>query len=300
MAGGYGNRLYPLSTPKLPKQFISFIDGESFFQKALYRASSFADEIIVTANFQHKDLIESQIKGYHNVKLQYESEPNGTYEPIRKIVSAANDDRLYLILQSDHYYKKESMYTQVIKKSIDEYIPGTIVLHAMEVFKYEEGFGYISRSNRDKTSISFIEKPSLKLFSQIKKNHETYLHLGNTIFQGSTFLSECEIKASSPNWDERTIETTIFSNSKNLKIHNLDVGWVDIGTWKNLIKILPKDRNHNFASPGIKLVNCSECIAIKDVINGDYDFPLIIEGHTSKIFIVRDKSIIKILDIQEC
>ena len=38
LAGGFGERLWPASTPEFPKQFMAFADGISFLQNAVIRA----------------------------------------------------------------------------------------------------------------------------------------------------------------------------------------------------------------------------------------------------------------------
>jgi len=300
MAGGYGSRLYPLSTPEYPKQFLFFSNRESFFQKSLKRAAKLSDRIIIAANIAHKQIVEKQIENYKNVIVCYENEPDGTYKPVRKIVLSGDLDEVYLLLQSDHYYQEESTYIEAIKKSIKSCIHGKMIVHGIESNGYQAGFGYIHRAYGNLNQVKFIEKPDLNQYQKISKDHQLFLHLGNTIFHGSTFLREAEKHELSLNWDEKTMDTAILANSKNLQLNLLNAGWTDIGTWKNLINVLPKDLDENFASSGINLVNCRGCIAIDSANNSYPDSPLIIKSQKNKIFIVRNSKITSVLDREEC
>ena len=62
LSGGGGTRLWPLSTPIRPKQFLALTDDRTMFQLTLDRvrnADVFAAPIVV-ANAAHADLVEAQ------------------------------------------------------------------------------------------------------------------------------------------------------------------------------------------------------------------------------------------------
>lgn len=293
MAGGFGSRLYPLSTPEFPKQFISIIDGESFFQKAIKRAKSVANRVIVTANTKHRDLVNSQLKESKNVKVIYEKKPLGTYKSLQKIIKSENSDEIYILLQADHYYRSEKIYLNIVKKTIKNYIPGKIFLHGINSNEYIEGLGYIYYSKFDKSLVGFIEKPSIEEYKVLKQNHQFLLHLGNTVFSGSTFLTECGLSKVNK-LNTHSFDTAILNNSKNLIIKTLDAGWVDIGTWKNLIKIFPRDNNNNYASSGVNLINCNNCIAIEKY---NTNAAILIKNQVNKLIILSNSVVIKTINI---
>ena len=53
LAGGKGDRLWPLSRENYPKQFIPLQQDHSLFQETIVRNLPFCDEFIISANAEH-------------------------------------------------------------------------------------------------------------------------------------------------------------------------------------------------------------------------------------------------------
>ena len=65
LSGGSGTRLWPMSTPETPKQFLALTGDRTMFQHTLdrvRRSDRFGSPMIV-ANARHADLIEAQLEG---------------------------------------------------------------------------------------------------------------------------------------------------------------------------------------------------------------------------------------------
>ena len=50
LAGGRGDRLWPLSRKNYPKQFIEIKNNHSIFQETVARNMAFCDEFIIVSN----------------------------------------------------------------------------------------------------------------------------------------------------------------------------------------------------------------------------------------------------------
>lgn len=84
LAGGEGSRLWPLSTPERPKQFIRIAEQLSLFQQALQRVggSTYYAPIIVCQT-KHKHLVEQDLVEL-NIKpsaIILEAKPRNTAMP---------------------------------------------------------------------------------------------------------------------------------------------------------------------------------------------------------------------------
>ena len=69
MCGGYGTRLWPISSDDYPKSFLKADDNFSFFQKSLLLSNSIknVDNILVITNYRHRFNVTNQIE---SLKLQ--------------------------------------------------------------------------------------------------------------------------------------------------------------------------------------------------------------------------------------
>ena len=67
LAGGRGDRLWPLSRKNYPKQFIQIKNNHSIFQETVARNMAFCDEFIIVTNKEYKDIIENQMKVFRGL-----------------------------------------------------------------------------------------------------------------------------------------------------------------------------------------------------------------------------------------
>ena len=67
LAGGRGDRLWPLSRKNYPKQFIEIKNNHSIFQETVARNMAFCDEFIIVTNKEYQDIIENQMKAFRGL-----------------------------------------------------------------------------------------------------------------------------------------------------------------------------------------------------------------------------------------
>jgi mannose-1-phosphate guanylyltransferase/mannose-1-phosphate guanylyltransferase/mannose-6-phosphate isomerase len=65
LSGGSGTRLWPMSTPDRPKQFLPLTGAETMFEQTLMRVADMTlfDRPLIVANARHQSLIEAQLGG---------------------------------------------------------------------------------------------------------------------------------------------------------------------------------------------------------------------------------------------
>ena len=68
LAGGTGDRLWPLSRKEYPKQFTEIREHRSLFQETILRNIPFCDEYVIMANRLYENIIKGQLKPFHRVK----------------------------------------------------------------------------------------------------------------------------------------------------------------------------------------------------------------------------------------
>ena len=64
LAGGKGDRLWPLSRRDYPKQFIELQKNHSIFQETVARNLPFCDEFIISTNSEYQFIVENQMHAF--------------------------------------------------------------------------------------------------------------------------------------------------------------------------------------------------------------------------------------------
>ena len=67
LAGGIGERLWPLSRKSLPKQFIELQKNHSVFQETIARNIPYCDEFIIVTNYEYREIILNQMEAFQGV-----------------------------------------------------------------------------------------------------------------------------------------------------------------------------------------------------------------------------------------
>ena len=80
LAGGRGDRLWPLSRKNYPKQFISLDGSHSIFQDTIARNMAYCDEFVVVTNREYQFIVENQLKAFQGLtwRLVLEEEARKT------------------------------------------------------------------------------------------------------------------------------------------------------------------------------------------------------------------------------
>jgi mannose-1-phosphate guanylyltransferase len=110
MAGGVGERLWPLSQNSLPKQFIKFLDGKSLLQKTLERNKNFSPLAVIVRK-EHMHLAKEQITEV-GIKADIIIEPEGRNTAPCAIIAAIygmeKKAKHILLLPVDHMIHGQS------------------------------------------------------------------------------------------------------------------------------------------------------------------------------------------------
>jgi mannose-1-phosphate guanylyltransferase len=181
MAGGRGERFWPLSREKMPKQLLALLGKKSFLQEAVERVLPIvpAKNIFVITN-------EAQLA---EVRKQLPKIPKGNLvaEPIGRdtcaavtlgaaLVGARSTTGVMAVLPADHVIPEEKKFQQVLSDAFDVAAQGqAIVTIGIKPTEPATGYGYIQTGNvlpaasgakKTKTTFfkaeKFVEKPDFQ------------------------------------------------------------------------------------------------------------------------------------------
>lgn len=212
MAGGVGSRLFPLSTPEKPKQFLDVLGiGETLIQRMdRFIAPIVGEDRYAIAPKKYVNLIREQVPA-QGIFLENDMQKN-TGPCIAAAIeyyftTCYLESDVAVILPSDAFFSSEDAFRQTISKAIygAEHHPGRIYCIGIQPDHPSTQYGYIE-TDRDFNVKRFKEKP-------VEAVAKEYLASGNYcwnagIFVGTfgTFMSafrECapEIWFNLADWD---------------------------------------------------------------------------------------------------
>ncbi len=272
LAGGAGDRLWPLSRRDFPKQFIGQNNGNSLFQETIIRNIPFCDGFIIVTNSNHREVVEGQMKGFQGVAYQLvlEESSKGTAPAIAFALNMISEDEDVLILPADLLITGEG-YSDAIYQAKILSDGGRIVLFGVRAEEPDVNYGYIKYQGSDVTR--FVEKPSAALADKIFADDDVLWNSGLLLARVETIKEAFAPRAQTlSNWaaqiyqesklhvdastyiisknqmtslDRTHVEKIVLENSDNLSVVPLRCKWQDISNFESYEKssLLGKEKN---------------------------------------------------------
>ena len=297
MAGGIGSRLWPLSTPERPKQFIDVLGvGKTLIQLTVERFLPVCapDKFWVVTSEKYVDIVREQLPDIPLEQILAEPEPRNTAPCIAyacwKIAQrypAAN----IVVTPADALVLKTAEFADVIRKALAA-TDGTdaIVTVGIAPTRPETGYGYIFATDAVKGEVvkvsAFKEKPD-------PATAEEYLHDGHYFWNAGIFVwnvrtitrqlrayapkiadvmdtiapalfTEAEtsvLRKFFPTCDKISIDYAVMEKSRNIHVIAEDLGWSDLGSWGSVKTHVDPDTDGNAVIGGdVRLFGCKDCI----------------------------------------
>ncbi|MGL5203417.1 mannose-1-phosphate guanylyltransferase [Cetobacterium sp.] len=210
MAGGSGERFWPLSTPTKPKQLLSLFSDKSMIREAVDRVLPIVtvDKIFIATNILQAEEIKRELPDI--------PEKNIIIEPVFKDTAAAIgytsliiEERFkfleekieIVVLASDHLIKDDVVFREALLKGANEARENlSIVTLGIKPDKSETGYGYIEVSNNENLKLNeiykvrrFREKPNKDTAEQYVASGRYLWNSGMFIFNTDTIFKNFEV-----------------------------------------------------------------------------------------------------------
>jgi len=273
LAGGRGERFWPLSTLKRPKQFLRLCSQESFFIETLRRIKPLVipKNIYVSTSVDYKRVVFRSVRNFkiplRNILL--EPVPRNTLAPVAfltKHIFSINPQAVVIILPSDHLIYNTNRFVKELKQAVSLAEDGYIVTLGARPTRPETGYGYIKSGKKLDRAFKafqvsrFIEKPNKQKAIRLSNKKGVFWNCGIFIFQAKVFLEELrkyapEVfrKLYSPGtlkelWNRLpalSIDYALIEHTLCAAVIPIKHNWSDIGSWLSVYEILPKDKCGN-------------------------------------------------------
>lgn len=322
MAGGVGSRLWPMSTPEFPKQFIDVMGcGKSMIQETVDRYTPICpkENIWVVTGRNYVDIVRRQLPELPESNLIVEPCPRSTAPCIAYAcwkIMQRHPEATLVVAPSDAYVRDVDEYRRVIGEALAFASEGRrIVTVGIKPTRPETGYGYIAAGSQvsDDSEIckvqSFREKPDLETARKYLADGGYVWNAGIFVWNVKTLVESIrtfaqdlalkmdQMSASFYGPEETAVVGDIFPTCENISIDYAvmekadyiytlpaSFGWSDVGSWRALQELMDRDEDGNVViGRDVRVQNCKGCIVHATEASG-----LVVEDLDSSVVVERD------------
>jgi len=288
MAGGRGERFWPLSRESRPKQFLRLGGDRSLLQATVGRIASLVrpeDTYVVTGR-RYADLVARELPHIPAGNILAEPEGRDTAPCIGLATvfirrSLPEADPVMLVLPADHLITDVAAFTSTLRVAVEvARREEVLVCLGIPPTRPETGYGYIECGEQLRADEAapvfrvrkFREKPD-------RATAEAFLRRGGFLWNSGMFvwrvsvieraIARClpelasglaelarRIEKGRP-WEEVfgrlpriSVDYGVMEKADNVAVVQGSFGWDDVGTWSALSRVYQRDAFGNVVAPG--------------------------------------------------
>lgn len=282
LAGGSGERLWPLSRTLSPKSLLKLYEGKTLLQNTFETALSIssAKNIITVTNIRQETDTKLQIKPLcKNPVIISEPMSKNTAPAIASALTflKGKKDETVVILPVDFAVEDKEAFADAVNRAKLAAKDGLIAAIGVKPLYPEVGFGYIKTSVQMRSGRKiekFTEKPSYEEAVKYASDDDYYWNCGIYAAKASVLLKAIEKYYPSvsygfdkdmfdennkikyeyyENIPEISIDYAVMEKADNLVFVELKSKWQDFGSWPALYNNGEKDSKDNVVHGNVLL-----------------------------------------------
>lgn len=322
MAGGSGERFWPVSTKENPKQFLRLSDPNvTLIEQACARASALvgSDQVFI-ATGKHLSEKSQQVTGIPFERILAEPHKRNTagcliWVTANLMAQEQNwQDITLAVLTADQRIEPEDKFVSTLNIAM-ELAEGqdSIATIGIRPSRPETGFGYIelgSSSGGGYEVARFKEKPDLE-------TAQFYLSSGNFLWNSGMFFFRLktlmrELENQNPEMADKcqqisralaqgnvelaeslfeqlpniSIDFAVMENASPMVVVEAQFDWDDLGTWDALARSLPADENGNVSVGELRTIESSG-----NIVYSDHDVQVHLLGVSDLVLVIAGSKV---------
>lgn len=297
LSGGSGTRLWPMSRPERPKQFLALTATETMLQLTAARAHGDAFSApIVVANASHAEQVEAQLAAIQSTPQAIILEPAGrnTAPAIALAALQADGDAPLLVMPSDHVILDRDAFHTAIHAALPLVEDGWLVTFGITPDAPETGYGYIKVGEEVAAGVHrvarFVEKPQRAAAEAMIASSDHAWNGGIFLFRADAYLRALEqfrpdiLAGARASMDGATREGTrifpdraafeaspsdsidyaVMEKADQVAVVPVAMGWSDVGSWDALHAIADNDEHGNVVNGDAVVLDSRNCLVRSD------------------------------------
>lgn len=267
LAGGRGERFWPLSTRKRPKQLLPLFSSRTLIEETFNRLQSFlpTNNIYVITPIDLLPAIKKTLSSLPDTNFIGEPEGKNTAPAIAFATLSLREKYPHAtmgVFPADHYIRDESAFLNDLEVAFNMATDDRLITFGIPPTYPATGFGYIELGHKIAPDVyevaHFKEKPNQKEAQEYLKSGKYLWNSGMFVWKIDTIIDAFH-KHAPEFWpamcefvhhkDAQTlysslpsisIDYAIMEKARNVAVVKAHFTWNDIGAWRSLENIKPK------------------------------------------------------------
>ena len=278
MAGGAGQRLWPLSRAKRPKQLLELISGKSLLALAVERIKGLfePENILIVTNAEYADAVADAVTDLPPANIIGEPMGRDTANAVGLgacVIARRDPEATMAVFTADHIIRPVDAFCDAVRRACEavEAHPNALATFGIRPTWPHTGLGYVHRGEKLAESVykvvSFKEKPDHITARRYVESGQYYWNSGMFVWKVPTILEAlrtylpdsaeklsraaqaddlCGSLADTyPTLQKISIDFAVMEKATDVIVVELGGEWLDVGSWPALAAVSEIDEDGN-------------------------------------------------------
>src|SRR3984893_3651733 len=302
LAGGSGERFWPLSRRNRPKQLLHFVSERTLLEETVARLDGLVppDRILILVNVEQKKAVRDLLKKFPKENIIAEPAKRDTAAAVALgsgWVAARDHSATMLAFPADHVIRDRAAFQETMKTAAAAAEQmGALVTIGIKPTWACPGFGYIEQGEpvrlRGENKIAvhrvvrFREKPNVDLAESFLRKGNFRWNAGMFVWSVPTVLSEFNrhapeladfisqvrsqkdvgkiLSESFAKLPRISFDYAIMEKADRVLVVEASFDWDDVGSWQAVARYFKKDGHGNTANCALTALDASDNIIFND------------------------------------
>lgn len=328
MAGGVGERFWPQSRRRHPKQLLDLTGRGSMIRLTLDRLAGLSnpDEILIVTNVEQRAAVLEEV-GDRVPADNVIAEPVGQNTApciglAAVILRQWHGDAPMVVLPADHLVEPEDVFRRQVQAGA-EYVArhGALLTFGIPPTRPETGYGYIRAGEPVSDGMyrvdRFLEKPDAETAAGFVAAGGYFWNSGMFMWTAGSILAEIEahipdlhavlvkieaglgtkplpdvLKSLYPQAPSISIDYGVMEKAHDVVVMEASFGWNDVGSWEFVREVVGTDGDGNTVVGDHVLIDSSGCTVVaRERLVGvlGLDDVLVVDGGDTVLVCARDR-----------
>ena len=302
LAGGSGERFWPLSRRNRPKQLLRLVSERALLEETIARLEGLvpSERILVLTNVDQEKAVRDLLKGFPKQNIIAEPAKRDTAAAVALgagWVAARDHAATMLVLPADHVIADRAAFQETMKTAAaaaEE--TGALVTVGIKPTWACPGFGYIEQGEQVRLRgdnkiavhrvVRFREKPNSDLAESFLRKGNFRWNAGMFVWSVATVLREFNRHAPEladvisqvrtpkelenilherfPKLPRISFDYAIMEKADRVLVVEASFDWDDVGSWQAVARYFKKDEHGNAANSALTALDSSDNVVFND------------------------------------